>query len=182
MSFLRTRFPSRAEVWLAFAVTAFPVHFWAMLAYLREVPSYLLRLGLGEIFGILAYILGFALCETLLLLAGILILAGLLPRGWLLDRFVPQATILAWIPMLWTIPIHYQERLMQVLPFPNPRLYFWIWLATLLLAVLDLTLAFRRQPRLERGLCSFADRLTVLGGVYLLFDLAAIAFVILRNL
>ena len=184
MNLLRSRLPSRQDLWLVFSASAFLIHSWALLNYLREVPGYLNRLTIGEMLGILSYVLVLALLETAGAVLFVTILAFLTPRRFLLDRFVPQGLILIYVPGLWAIPIHYQTRLFSLVEI-TPQVYlagFAIWLSTFLLALVDLSLVFRRHPRIEHGLRSFADQLTVLAWVYLAIDLTAVINLVIRNL
>lgn len=184
MSSLRSRLPSRQDLWLSFSATAFLIHFWALLNYLREVPGYMNRLTTGEMMAVLAYVLAFSLLETIAVVLIVTILGAITPRRFLLDRFVPQGIILVYVPGLWVIPIHYQERLKSLI---DPTSLFYTvaiiaWLLTFLIALVDFSLVFRRYPRFEAGLRTFADKMGVLAGLYLALDVIAIAAILVRNL
>jgi hypothetical protein len=175
---------TRQEIWLVFAVAAFPIHFWAWLNFLREVPAYILHVKIWDILGILAYVQAYALLESLLVLATLIFLAYITPRRFLQERFVPQGAILAIIPALWMIPFHYQNRIAQALSMQVTGYVIFLatWLFTFIIALLDLSLIFRRHPRFEAGLCSFADKLTVLATVYIILDILGIILIFIRNL
>jgi hypothetical protein len=184
MASLLSRLPSRQETWLAFTMAAFMVHSWALLNYLREVPGYLLRMPISGMWGVLAYVLSNTLFESLLITGLVALVCMLTPRRFLKDRFVPQAAVLILAPCLWIIPLHYQARIVGVLdagPLGNLGLLA-VWLLTFLVALIDLSIVFRRYPRVEAGLISFADRLTVLAGVYVFVDILGVITVLLRNL
>lgn len=184
MSTLRSRLPSWQDLWLSFSATAFLIHFWALLNYLREVPGYMNRLTSGEMMAVLAYVLAFSLLETVGAVLLITILAAFTPRRFLLDRFVPQSIILIYVPGLWVIPIHYQARLQSVIG-PASMLYTLaviVWLLTFVMALVDFSLVFRRHPRFEAGLRAYADKMGVLAGLYLVLDILAAAAIVVRNL
>jgi hypothetical protein len=178
------RTPSRHEIWLVFAVVAFPIHFWAWLNFLREVPGYILHVKVWDILGVLAYTQVYALLESLFVLAALVLLAFITPRRFLRDRFVPQGAILALISALWMIPLHYQNRIVQALSLQvsGYMIFLGAWLFTFIFALFDLSIVFRRHPRFEAGLFSFADKLTVLAVVYVALDVLSLFLILLRNL
>ena len=183
-AWLRSRFPRRGEVFLAFMVCLLPVHIWSIIAFLRAVPSYLLWVDLGRLAGIFAYMQVFAFLESLLFLLVILALAFVLPRPWLLDRFVPQATLLALVTALWMVPVHYvsAKAASSEMPVGLGGSQGVIWLMAHLIALLGLSLWFRRSTRFQAGLQGFAEKLTPLSMAYLLVDFISLLIVVYRYL
>ena len=184
LSFLRSRFPSRQDTFLVLAVTTAPIYLWALLNFLREVPGYILRADLSFILAVLSYTLASCLIESLTITGMVVLLAVILPRRLLLDRFVPQAMILVLIPAFWVIPIHYQSRIAGGLGLPA-QMYIAlvvVWLITFIIALVDLSIIIRRRPKVEAGFLDVADRLTVLAWVFIVAGIISLGNVMVRNL
>jgi hypothetical protein len=183
LSFLRSRLPSRRDVFLVFAVATVPIHLWALLNFLREVPGYILRAQLGFILAVLSYALVSCLIESLAVTGLVVLLAMITPRRFLLDRFVPQAMILVLIPAFWAIPIHYQSRIVNGLSLSVPVYIALValWLITFFVGLVDLSIIIRRYPKVEAGFRDVADRLTVLASVFIVLDVLALGNVLARN-
>jgi len=154
------------------------------MAFLHKVPSYLLRFNVGEIISILAYVLAFALLESLLFLGAIVLLSFVLPRHVILDRFISQGTILALTTMLWIIPIHYKKVILKTLSLKSidASLVNGFWLISFLLILVGLSIQIRRFPKFEAIIIAFADRLTVLGVLFLALDIVSVIIVTFRNI
>ena len=76
---LRARLPSQNQVFLVFSVIVFVVFSWTLIREFFQVPSWLKYMVLGDILVITAYILAFALFESLLVLGFLLMLSGVFP-------------------------------------------------------------------------------------------------------
>ena len=171
-----SRFPKRLEALQLFWVTIFAVHVWSILNFLYIVPALLVRMEMGEVLGVAAYILAFALLESLLVWCTMLALAFVLPRRWLLEKIVLRGAILVLVSAVWMIPVHYS---MVIIPafFSSPlktQVYWFLVLGSYLLAVWDLPALADRHLRLEAGVRAFVDRLGPLAWFYLLADLAGL--------
>jgi hypothetical protein len=184
LSLLRSRLPRRQEVFLVFAMTIAPIYLWALYNFLREVPAYLLRADLVFVLAVLSYILAAGLVESLAVTGFVVLLAMITPRRFLLDRFVPQAAILVLVPAFWAIPVHFQTRTMYDISL-SPAAYtalVGVWLFTFIVALVDLSIIFRRYPRVEAGIRDFAERLTVLAWVFIALGLLSVGNILARNL
>ena len=184
MTILRSRLPSRQDIFLVIAVTAVPIYLWALLNFLREVPGYILRADLSFIMAVLSYTLASCLIESMVITGIVIVLAMILPRKFLLDWFVPQAMILVLIPAFWVIPIHYQNRISTGLQLPTPvyiALVF-LWLITFIISLVDLSIIIRRYTKVASGFRDFADRLTVLATVFIIIGVISLGNILIRNL
>lgn len=189
MSFLRSRLPSRRDIFLVYAVTTTTIHLWALLNFLREVPGYILRAQLGFILAVLSYTLASCLIESLIVTSLVVLLATITPRRFLLDRFVPQASILVLVPAFWIIPVHYQAIIIHGLltnlattAFPAYIALVAMWLITFIVALIDFSIIFRRYPKVDAGIRDVADRLTVLTSVFILLGVISLGNMLVRNL
>jgi hypothetical protein len=64
---------SREDILLVFAACVLPVFIWSFYNLLNEVPAFVLRLSVTELIGTSAYVLAFALVESILFFLGLLI-------------------------------------------------------------------------------------------------------------
>lgn len=157
---------------------AFPVHVWAIISVMRQIPAWILRLSVGDIAAVIAYTLLFTLLETLLLFAGVVIVAMLLPRRWLADRLVPLATTALFVTAIWFVILQYNGNWItdrQIVPIGA-------WAASYLVVTAGALFLVFRKTAVAQGLHSFTQRLLALSGLYLAVDLIGLVYIIARNL
>jgi hypothetical protein len=114
----------------------------------------------------------------------VLVLAFLLPRGWFLERFVPQATLLALVAMLWVVPVHYLS-VQASAAIPSAGLSGpsgILWFVFCLLLLVGLSILFRRMEKFQTLLQGFAEKVVPLSVVYLLVDFVSLLIVGYRYL
>jgi hypothetical protein len=181
---LKSRFPSLPDSLSLFLLCVFPIHIWSLIAFLREVPGYVLRYTVWEMISILAYVQVFAFVETGLVLIILLALAFFLPRWILLDRFVAQGTLFVLVTTLWIVPIHYQSRIATALSLDvtGYLVMIWFWIMSYLAVLVGFSILLRRRDRFETGITGFVERLALLSVAYLLVDFASLSIVTIRNI
>jgi hypothetical protein len=163
------------------AVTAFPIYVWAILNFLRDVPNLLLKLNTWAVVSVLAYVLVFALLESLVVFIIFLVLSILLPAGWLRQQLVVRATIINICTALWSMVAHFlidttdiDLSLSFFIPFGFGVILYGLVLGGLLF------LAHRRQ-RISALITAFAERLVVLSYLYMFLGVLGLLIIILRN-
>jgi hypothetical protein len=179
---LRRCLPARGDVWAVFLAIVFPINFWSVIFFLRELPSYLMRMRVWDILGVLAYTQVIALLDSLFLLAILLGATFLLPIPSIRKHFIVAGTAAAFIAILGVVPFHYKAELLQSFPALQQSWVIWGWAAFLVLLLVGAVYALLRSPRIENRLRNFLDRLAVLSSAYLVFSLLALLVVIVRNL
>jgi len=160
-----------------FAACAFPVHVWAILSILWELPAWILILTPWNMAGVIAYTLAFALLESLTLLSGLLVLAIVLPRRWFRDKFVALSTVAVFVTTGWAILAHYNDAALQTWSIKT----FLLWAGVYLVSLGFSYTLVQRFTKLEKLVVSLADRLLILGYLYLSLDILSIAVIALRN-
>jgi len=159
---------------------AVPIYSWAMLVFFEHLRAWLFYLNVWEVTGILAHHLLFAALESLALVLALFLLAALLPRKWLRDRFVSLGGMAALLsagmtivtPLTKTIP----------LTFPAQRHLFrtaLVWAAYVVLLGLSVLLIHRCE-RVERAVRSFVIRTTILGVLYAVLTSLSLAVIVIR--
>lgn len=174
---LKSRLPSFGQILPVFAVIATLVYTWGLYRFAWRLPSWLHYLTVGEIFGLLSYLLFTSLVESLLLLGILLALCALLP-GLFRESFLVRGTgiTLGFFIGILSFLVFYERSgsdYLELIPY-------WTF------ASLALTILFGWLFVRVRVLASFAawisDRLIVF--LYLFLPLTAIGtiVVLIRNI
>ncbi len=168
-----------------FVICALPVHVWAAIVYLYDLPGLMLRMSTGDFLAHGAYTLAFALFESIVLavLATLLTLrispqrfpaleAGVLVSGlWLMigratplfgralqNMLPPSATVQAFKVLLVALPVGYAATL------------------------LALRRAFRRSEHAASRMDALRERFSTLVGLYVALDVIGLLDILVRNL
>jgi hypothetical protein len=176
---LASRIPRRQEIALVFLICIFPTHVWSIIAFLRELPSYLMRLNAWEIASVFAYSQTFVLLESLILTIVITILAIALPGFLIRDRFVPQAGIFVVLISFWTALIHYQGPITAILPLSGKYAPV-AWLASLIIALVSLSILVRQSPKFEKKTTKLIESVAFLSAIYLIIDVVCLFLLLMR--
>jgi hypothetical protein len=138
----------------------------------RDVPSWVLYLRSWEVVGMAAYTLSFALFETLIFLLVVVLIGLIVPKRWVVDRYIPLASL--WLVELAIMAILFQHHIIRHLPKRNLVIGFGLILALSSL----IPLRFAKIGEILRWI---ADRLVILSFIYIFFDVLGLLVVILRN-
>ena len=180
MESLSERLPSKQQIWIVFLAVLAPVSFWSLYYFLRELPSYLMRMKVWDILGVFAYAQIVVLFDALILLF-FLILAGLaLPGSYHKAHFTQLAALVGFLAVAWVIPYHYLDSLEEWFPFIQQPWFAWLWLAAFFFFLALLVIFYFRAPKLGKLTKNFLGRLTVLSSAYLVLVLVAAIIMILR--
>jgi hypothetical protein len=172
LAIFRQRFTSQGLTQI-FVYCAFPIHVWVLINMFRDVPSWLLYMRVWDLIGMVAYTLSMALFETLLVLL-IAVLAGMVvPRRWVVDRYIPLISL--WLLELSIMAIVFQHYIIRHLPKSQIVIAF-----ALILAFSSLILL--RFPKAGAIFRWVADKLVILSVIYIFFDLLGLLVVIVRNI
>jgi hypothetical protein len=178
LGIFKSRKLSRGDLSLAFVAIAFPVHVWAIINILNFLPSWLLRLSIWELAGVIGYPLVDALLESCLLWLVLVVLGLVLPSKWLADKFVALSSILAWLLAAWAVLVQFIfGRILRWGPaqmIPGSLLVIFSFVLV--------TWLVQRHGQLEGWIKRLVQGLVVLTYLYLVFDLLGLVVVILRNI
>lgn len=159
---------------------AVPIYSWSMLTFFKHIRAWLFYLNVWEITGILAYHQLFAALESLAALLVLVLLAVVLPRKWLSDKFVS----LGGAALFLTAGVAVAAHLTKTIPFSpkaqgQPVKTALVWgLYPVLLGLFALLI--HRSERVEKLVRSFAARTTILGIVYAFVTGASLIVFVLR--
>ena len=87
---LNRRIPANAEIIAVFNFTVFLIHSWSIRSFLFRLPSMLFYFGIMDIIAVLFYMMAFALLESTLVTAVLVLISILLPGNWFKTNFLYQ--------------------------------------------------------------------------------------------
>lgn len=177
-----SRLPDRSEITPVFSAVVFIFFSWSLYRMFWQVPSWLYYLKVWDVLILAAYVVSFALFESLVVMGFMLFLAFILPARYLKERFIVQGSLLVFligagaVALQRKIGVIYKQEIWQILAYP----------ALALIALIGLIIAaafiFNRFPHLARLAAGLADRMTIFAYIYVPMGLLGLAVVIWRNI
>lgn len=183
---------SKSGLWLLFLTTAFPIHLWTIILFLRDFSWIAERTNAWDAVGVAAYGMVFAFIESVFVFIIVVLLGFLLPKQWDERKRLAFLSLLVFIVALWAILG--QLFFMLGLSVPAPIIHFLSasshplrLLYAGLVSLVSLTLIVSayliiRSDRVWRSVYNLMDRLAVLSAIYLVFDGISLIIIIIRNL
>jgi hypothetical protein len=165
---------------LIFGTVVFAVHSWSVRGFLFNLPSFLLKLSVLEIASILCYHLAFALFESVLVGATLVLVAAVLPSSWFRGGFVYRGFLLIVAATAAAIFLQYSFAYGELqlerpgAPWVLPALGAGFVLFVMLYALSP------RFARLQKALEFLAEQISVMLYVYLPLDIVALLVVTAR--
>jgi hypothetical protein len=176
-NFISRRFPARSEIIPVFGAAVFACFSWIILSFINKLSSFILYFNLGEILAIFAYMMAFALLESLAFTVLVVLISGLLPFGWLREGFAFKGFIITVVAA--ATAILFQHALRD--DFPSNLMLLTYSVIPLLLITAAIFL-IRSMPRVQNILLNIADRLSILLFLYLPIGILSLVVVVYRNL
>lgn len=174
---IRDRLPNRSEMLAVLGVAVFVCYSWTLLGFLNKFSSFILYFTLGEIADIFAFMMAFALLESLAVTGVLALLSILLPSGWLRDGFAFKGFVI--IVIATVTSILFQKTLGD--DFPPTLVLILFSLLPLALSVALITLV-RSMPKVRRMITNIQDRILIMLLVYIPIGLLSLVVVLYRNL
>ena len=174
---IQKRFPRRYDMLAVFGVAVFVCYSWTLLGFLFKLSSFVLYLTLGEIAHILAFMMAYALVESLLVSAVLVLLSATLPPGWLREGFAFKGFIIVIIATATSIL--FQNILVD--NFPHPIVLLLFILIPIGLAAASIALV-RTAPKILSLIHNIQDRVLIMLFVYVPMGVLSLMFVLFRNL
>ena len=173
--------PLLLQVYQIFLAIIFPVSFWTLFFFFRELPSYLMRMPGWDILGVFAYSMVVSLLDSLLITAAVLFIAFILPGRFFRDHLVAQGIVQAYLIILTAVLFHLASTWNLL---PSTIIFPWLILLSIGLFI-GVSIFLNRlvivSEKLQANIHLFFERLTVLATIYLLINLFAVLVVIIRN-
>lgn len=175
LEFIRNRFPHRSEIISVLSAAAFVCHSWSLLSFFNKLSSFILRFTIAEISEIFAFMMAFALLESLAITVLLAVLSAFLPAAWLRDGFAMKAFVV--IIVLTCASLGFQYFLTS--DFPSSLLL----LSSCILPLAVIGLLFfliRSYSRLESLLAGVQDRLSIMLYIYVPLGFLSLLYVMTR--
>ena len=146
-----------------------------------EVPSWLYYLNLSDILVLVAYILLFALIESILLLGFVILLSICLPNRVFKNKFIAQGSMVVGTVCVAAVSVQRRLGLLnelkswQIIVFPLVFVFFVFIVAAFFAKLLD------HYTKLQSLLQGLVDRVTVFTYFYVPLSVLSLFVVIFRN-
>lgn len=183
---------TRSGLWSLFLMCALPQHAWTLVLAFRDLAWVTERTNAWDAIGVLCYGLLFALVESLVLFVVVMLLGLLLPRRWEPDRRIALLGIFALVLSAWAMLS--QLFFLANVRFPDGAIAFlvasahplWVIYGVLVTLVSATFLwpawAIGRPGGSLKFAAVLIDKLGLLATFYLVFDMAALVVIVIRNL
>jgi hypothetical protein len=169
--------PESRQIFLVFGVALFIVHSWSIHTFLYNIPSFILYMNIGQIVGVFAYMMAFALLESLLVMGLLLFVSAILPRAWYRDKFVSKGFLTILVSAALAIAI----RLSLGNLYPGiEELYGKVLIAGLVL--IGSILAVHYYQPLQKVLEFLAEQISIMTYLYLPIGIISVVVVLARNI
>lgn len=172
-----TRFPRHAEVVSVLGICVTACHTWSIRGFLNELPSFLLYFRITEILVIFAYMMAFALLESLIVTYGLALLSVFLPSNWLKNGFAYKGFVVIVVGAV--AAVYFQKNLPSIFP---PMRELGMELSIPFLIIVFLMALTHKFPLLQKLLLSVEDRISVFLYIYVPLGLISFLVVVFRNL
>jgi hypothetical protein len=179
MEITRNKWSARAEYFQLFLMCAFPIHVWAYINLLNDMPAIQLQMGFWRILGVAAYVLDFALLESLFVFGLIFIVSFILPERLFELKLVQIESIIVLTTSISVIFIQlYDHWEINSLTYAD-----WIALWALIGLSIFIIAAYwlNRNQRAQVIFQSGVERLAILSLVYISLDILGLIVIIIRN-
>ena len=176
-NFIRNRFPHRSEIIAVLSIAVFVCFSWSILGFFHKLSSFLLYLKLGDIGAIFAYMMAFAMLESLAVTAILILLSALLPSNWLRDGFAYKGFVVLLIAT--ADAFLFQKSLEEIFPSILNLVLFSVVPIILIAILISLVHA---QPKVQNLLVKVQDRFLIMLFLYLPIGLISLLAVTVRIL
>ncbi len=185
-NFIRTRLPARRDVLLVFGVVLFAVFGWSIRGFLFKLPSFALYFSLVNDLAVLCYMMAFALIESVIVMGALLVLAALLPSGWLRSGFAYKGFLIILVATAAIVLFEGYYRADFLKDMLAGYTYMFPPFVVGLLAAIGvlgvLLWLFRRYTRLQRYAVYTLEQISLFTYIYVPLGLIGAAVVLIRNL
>ena len=182
MNSLKSRLPTRLEALSVFSIFVFFVFSWTLYRTSWYVPSWLEYLTIWSVLIIIAYVLAFALIESVALLALVVFFSLFFPRKVFKEKYVLLGSSLAVLLSIGAVLVQRKINLVYRLEFWQLLAYPLVGLLLSLLLVVLLAFLFERFPLLGRLVNAGIERMVIFVYIYVPLGTLALLVVLVRNI
>ncbi len=176
------KIPSRQESIPVLSVIVFIVFSWTIYRMVWYVPSWLEHLSIWSVATTAAYVLSFALLESMFIFILLWLFSLFFPRRIFKQQFIAQACSIVVVLSVGAFLLQRKMKLIYRLTYTELLVYPAVILVFLVILVLILAYVFKRFESVTRFIRLLAERMTVFLYVYLPLGLLGWLVVIFRNI
>lgn len=181
---------TKKEFWYLFLMCALPVHIWNFILLFRDAEWVVDQFGMDNLIGYSAYSMVFALGESFIFFLAVILGSLLLPRRWDKETTLATLSSLGIIILLWAIinqtyfifvessPAWFEWIRIRI--FYNQDWVFIILGILIIASVIVPIIYIERVQKLKFFLLAAIDRLVLLVGLYLFFDVIGLITILFR--
>jgi len=159
------------------AIAVFVCFTWTLIGFFNKLSSFILYFTPGEIANILAFMMAFALLESLAATGLLILLSAILPSSWLKEGFAFKGFLILLVATLTAIL--FQKALRDY--FPSPQMLLTYTVLPLLVIVLLIWIV-KSQPKIQNILLSVQDRILIMLFIYIPIGVIGLMVVMARDL
>jgi hypothetical protein len=159
------------------AVAVFACFTWTIIGFFNKLSSFILYFAPGDIGNIFAFMMAFALLESLVATGLLILLGAVLPSSWLKQGFAFKGFVILLVAT--ATAIRFQHALGDY--FPS----VWMLLAYSvlpLLLIVGLLWLVHARPKLQNILLGVQDRILIMLFIYLPIGVVGLLVVMVRDL
>jgi hypothetical protein len=176
-NFIGKRFPHRNEIIAVVGVAVFVCFSWTIIGFINKLSSFILYFSRAEITAIFAYMMAFALLESLTFTGLVVLVSAVLPSSWLKEGFAFKGFIITIVATITAIL--FQHALRDDFP---PMMMLLASSIIPLLVVAILIFLIHSMPRVQNIVLNIQDRLSILLFIYVPLGFLSLIIVLYRNL
>ena len=178
----RTKLPDSNEIFPVFSTILFFVFTWTLYVIIFYLSSWLKDLTAWDILTTSAYLLYFALFESILLLCIPVLLSAALPHRFFKEQFIPQGFSLIVLASLAAYLIHPRLDELVNLELSKFGLLLLSALVVTVALTISLSIVFNQLPRLNQAVTALAERMTIFAYIYLPLGFLSLFVVVIKIL
>lgn len=177
---------------MLFLICALPLHIWTLFLGFRDFDWVTARTNSWDAVGVISYGLIFTFFESLIIFVMATLLGFLLSRKWDEAKRITLLGAMVIILSLWSIlnQIYFIRNMqlsesLSVFYISTGRPLVALYLTALLLVSISIavpTYAILAFEKVEKAIWEGFDRFSTLMILYLVFDIAALTIIVIRNL
>ena len=179
---LESKLPSRQEVLPVFSVIVFIVFTWTLYRMFFQVPSLLFYLRVWDVLIISAYVLAFALFESMVVLGLLLIFSLVIPAKYFKDNFVAQGSTVVLMISMGAVAIQRKMNIVYNLEGWELILYPFVILVAVVFVIVSASYIYDRFKILPRIINTVAERMIVFVLLYVPLSILGMLLVFVRNI
>ena len=179
---LESKLPSMQEVLPVLSVIVFIVFTWTLYRMFFQVPSLLFYMRVWDVLIISAYVLAFALFESMVVLGLLLIFSLVFPAKYFKDNFVAQGSTVVLMISMGAVALQRKMKIMYRLDGWELILYPFVLLTAIVFVIFAASYIYDRFKILPRIINTVAERMIVFVLLYVPLSILGLLVVFVRNI